>query len=406
VMDAKRSLKVGFHNLRNGAGSLKTAISNFRRISRRSDTTSAEEEQERELLRTEFGNWQKQCQRVLKDIQSNISELLVQTKEQASDVQGGEAVKIAYKTVPDIAGELEVLFKKRNAILQQGANGLGSKTVTLAYDAYRFGLSQQTSMSEESKDRIKAKLKANIEQLQAVGRSADGSEVATLREAFDIKDERQDWLSMFTNSWRTKLDKITKSPTEAQKALDDAIAECEAQLLKYQRDLDDLKYAVNNHQRTLETSGVLPTEREISDKNKQLDHAKQIVAEAMIHSGIPDPLVTADALTKMQDVLLLISAITDGTSQVVAQLEGWTNNFNNLLERMKGNAKADGQFLMQVLPIVEKSINVIARTYHNHINEISTGGARYQIIGSYVATMLPAPQETSRELRGETRTEF
>jgi len=389
VMDAKRSLKVGFHNLRNGAGSLKTAISNFRRISRRSDTTSDEEEKERELLRTEFGNWQKQCQRVLQDIQSRTSELLVQTKKQASDVQGGEAVRIAYKKVPEIAGELEVLFKKRNAILQQGANGLESKTVTLAYDAYRFGLSQQTSMSEESRDRIKAKL----EQLQAVGRSADGLEVATLREAFNIKDERQDWLSTFINSWRSKLDKITKNPTKAQEALDDAIAECEAKLLKYQKDVDDLKYAVDHHQWTLETSGFLPTEREISDKNKQLNHAKEIVSDAMVYSGVPDPLVTADALTKMQDVLLLVSAISDGTSQVVAQIQGWTDNFNNLLERMKGKAKADGQFLMQVLPIVEKSINVIARTYHNHINEISTGGARYQIIGSYVAKMLPARTE-------------
>jgi len=147
-------------------------------------------------------------------------------------------------------------------------------------------------------------------------------------------------------------------------------------------------------------------EREISDKNKQLNQAKQIVSEAMVRSGVPDPQVTADSFTKMQDLLLLASAISDGTSQVVAQIEGWTNNFNNLLERLGGKAKADGPLLMKMLSFVEKSISAITRTYHNHINEISTGGARYKMIGSYVESMLPALQQTSRELRGETRTEL
>jgi len=94
VMDAKRSLKVGFHDLRNGTGSLKTAIFNFRRISRHLDTTTAEEDKERKLL-------QAGCKRVLSNMQNRTSQLLVQTKEQASGVHGGEAVKIAFKKVPE-----------------------------------------------------------------------------------------------------------------------------------------------------------------------------------------------------------------------------------------------------------------------------------------------------------------
>jgi len=81
--------------------------------------------------------------------------------------------------------------------------------------------------------------------------------VTTQCKAFDIKDARQDWLSMFANMWGTKLDKMEK-PTAAQKALDDAIAECEAKLLKYQKDIDDLRYAASHHQQTLGPSGFAP----------------------------------------------------------------------------------------------------------------------------------------------------
>jgi len=254
VMDAKRSLKVGFHTLRNGAGLLTTAIGNSRHVWMRSDAIPAEEEKESKLLQTEFGNWRNTCERALNDVKSRTSPLVQLTQELPSDIAGGEAVEIALKKIPEITGELNELLKQRNTILQQGAGGLESKTVKLAYDAYRFDLTQQTSRSEEGRDRIKAK----FEQLQAVARKADVLEVATLRTAFDaIKEERQDWLATFTNIWRTKLDKIATSPTEARKALDDAIAECEAKLLIYQKDIDDLKYAVNNHQRTLEASGLL-----------------------------------------------------------------------------------------------------------------------------------------------------